>query len=205
MTRATLYFVALVVALVMSMSIAPSTSHAAVLSLTATLNEAQAATPGGCPSNPPPTGTSGSATMSYDTTTKLLTWSISFVNLSAAPNAAHFHGPAMPGADAGIQVPITDLTSPSTGSATLTASQEADLLNGLYYINYHTAACPGGELRGQVIGGGVGGITELPVVSGQAARTAGSSGRDGALLRIAIAAGAAVFAAGAWYVKKQWR
>jgi len=41
-------------------------------------------------------------------------------------------------------------TSPAEGSATLTDAQAADLTAGKYYINVHTAANPGGEIRGQV-------------------------------------------------------
>ena len=41
-------------------------------------------------------------------------------------------------------------SSPVEGSATLTDAQAADLMAGKYYINIHTAANPGGEIRGQV-------------------------------------------------------
>ena len=41
-------------------------------------------------------------------------------------------------------------SSPVEGSATLTDAQAADLAAGRYYINIHTAANPGGEIRGQV-------------------------------------------------------
>ena len=48
-------------------------------------------------------------------------------------------------------VPIGNIaTSPAEGSATLTDAQEADLVGGKYYVNVHTAANPGGEIRGQV-------------------------------------------------------
>ncbi len=42
------------------------------------------------------------------------------------------------------------MTSPVSGQATLTDAQAADLLAGRWYINLHTAANPGGEIRGQV-------------------------------------------------------
>ncbi|MNR54273.1 CHRD domain protein [compost metagenome] len=52
-------------------------------------------------------------------------------------------------------------------SPPLSASQEADLLANLYYVNLHSAASTGGEIRGQLIttnpggsgGGGGGGGT----------------------------------------------
>ncbi len=37
------------------------------------------------------------------------------------------------------------------GSATITAEQAKDLLDGKWYFNLHTAANPGGEIRGQVV------------------------------------------------------
>jgi hypothetical protein len=71
--------------------------------------------------------------------------------LSGPATAAHFHGPAEPGKNAGVKVPIPNATaSPTEGSATLTDEQAADLMAGKYYVNVHTAANPGGEIRGQV-------------------------------------------------------
>jgi hypothetical protein len=76
---------------------------------------------------------------------------ITYSGLSGTPTAAHFHGPAQSGANAGVAVPIPNVaTSPAQGSATLTDAQAADLLAGRYYINIHTAANPAGEIRGQV-------------------------------------------------------
>jgi hypothetical protein len=43
--------------------------------------------------------------------------------------------------------------SPVKGSATLSEAQAADLMAGKYYFNVHTAANPGGEIRGQVVKG----------------------------------------------------
>ena len=93
----------------------------------------------------------GNATVTYDTASKQVTWRITYSGLSGNPTAAHFHGPAQPGANAGVAVPIPNVAaSPAQGSATLTDAQAADLLAGRYYINIHTAANPAGEIRGQV-------------------------------------------------------
>ena len=60
-------------------------------------------------------------------------------------------GRAAAGANAGVVVPFTgSLDSPISGSATLTDAQVADLKAGKWYVNLHTAASPGGEIRGQV-------------------------------------------------------
>ena len=42
------------------------------------------------------------------------------------------------------------MTSPARGKATLTDAQAADLMAGRWYVNIHTAANKGGEIRGQV-------------------------------------------------------
>jgi hypothetical protein len=93
----------------------------------------------------------GSAAVTYDTAGKKLSWTVSYSGLSGPATAAHFHGPAEAGKNAGVAVPIPNqATSPVTGSATLTDAQAADLMGGKYYVNIHTAANPGGEIRGQV-------------------------------------------------------
>jgi hypothetical protein len=93
----------------------------------------------------------GSADVDYDPASKKLRWKLSYSGLSGPATAAHFHGPAEAGKNAGIAVAIPNATSsPVEGSATLTDAQAADLTAGKYYINIHTAANPGGEIRGQV-------------------------------------------------------
>ncbi len=101
----------------------------------------------------PPTTTAGKGTadIDYDPATKKLTWKVTYTGLSGPATAAHFHGPAESGKNAGVAVAIPNaVSSPAEGSATLTDAQAADLTSGKYYVNVHTAANPAGEIRGQV-------------------------------------------------------
>ena len=94
----------------------------------------------------------GTATASLDTTTKTLTWNVDYSGLSGPATAAHIHGPADPGANAGIVVPFTgNLASPIKGSATLTDAQIAQLEAGKWYVNIHAEANKPGEIRGQLV------------------------------------------------------
>jgi CHRD domain len=91
----------------------------------------------------------GALTATYDTSTKKLSWKGSYSGLTGPATAAHFHtGEA--GKNGGVAVPITPNTSPFEGSATLTDAQATDLLAGKWYVNVHTEANKGGEIRGQV-------------------------------------------------------
>ncbi len=100
----------------------------------------------------PPTDSKGTgkASLTYDTDTKKLTYTLTYKGLSGEPVAAHFHGPADPGANAGVEVPITVGKSPIKGEATLNDMQAGDLEAGKWYVNIHTKANPMGEIRGQV-------------------------------------------------------
>ena len=94
----------------------------------------------------------GAATATLDTATKTLTWDVEYSGLSGPATAAHIHGPADPGKDAGVVVPFTgSLASPIKGSGTLTDAQIGQLESGKWYINIHTAANKGGEIRGQLV------------------------------------------------------
>lgn len=93
---------------------------------------------------------SGTVELNLNKHTNELSWTVTYTGLSGPATGAHFHGPAMVGANAGVVVPMTgSLTSPIRGTASLTAAQVADLMAGKWYVNLHTAANPNGEIRGQ--------------------------------------------------------
>lgn len=93
----------------------------------------------------------GSVDAVFNKETSEFRWKANFSGLSGPATAAHFHGPAAIGANAGVALPWTaPIRSPVEGRATLTPAQAADLLAGRWYANVHTAANPGGEVRGQM-------------------------------------------------------
>src|SRR5205085_10515738 len=66
----------------------------------------------------------GTADIDYDPATKKLSWKVTYSGLSGPASAAHFHGPAEPGKNAGVAVAIPNATSsPAEGSAILTDAQ----------------------------------------------------------------------------------
>jgi hypothetical protein len=95
----------------------------------------------------------GRVTATLDTGTKLFSYSAIYSGLTGPAVAAHFHGPAQPGSNAPPTVPMTSLSSPITGSTSLTDQQIADLEAGKWYFNVHTAEHKGGEIRGQLHSG----------------------------------------------------
>lgn len=92
----------------------------------------------------------GTADVTYDTASKMLTWKVTYSGLTGPATMAHFHGPAEAGKNAPVVIPFKDAASGAEGSATLTDAQAAELMAGKLYINVHTAANKGGEIRGQV-------------------------------------------------------
>jgi hypothetical protein len=94
----------------------------------------------------------GKVAATLNTATKEFSYKVTYSGLTGPATAAHFHGPAAPGANAPpvVPVPTSALANPMTGKATLTDDQIADLKGGKWYFNIHTAANPGGEIRGQL-------------------------------------------------------
>jgi hypothetical protein len=125
-----------------------TTGWATLIQLEALIDGAQANAGAG-------TGSPGTGLMTgtLDDVTNEFSWDISWSGLLGTETVAHFHGPAMPNQNAGVQVnfgAISGLTSPSVGSTTITGPQADDLVAGLWYVNIHTDEQPGGEIRGQV-------------------------------------------------------
>jgi hypothetical protein len=90
----------------------------------------------------------GTATATLNGNT--LEYTVEYSGLSGPATAAHFHGPADAGANAGVVVPFANAASPIKGTATLNDQQKADLMAGKWYANVHTQQNPGGEIRGQM-------------------------------------------------------
>ena len=120
-------------------------ASAATLTFTTTLSGA---------SETPPNTTTGTGQVSatLDTTSKVLSYTVTYSGLTGPAIMAHFHGPAGPGVSAPpvVAVPKSALANPMAGTATLTDGQISDLEAGKWYFNIHTAANPGGEVRGQL-------------------------------------------------------
>jgi len=101
----------------------------------------------------PPTKSDGNglvyATLYPDGT---LHWDVAYQGLTGRATAAHFHGPAGPGANAGavINIGALGVAPRMRGSARLTDAQIADLIGGFWYASIQTHANPNGEIRGQV-------------------------------------------------------
>lgn len=103
-----------------------------------------------------PSASSGTITYSFNKTTKILSFVGNWSVLSGAPAAIHLHGPAPKGAPGSIVQTLSGFSTATTGVFNFSVIvdgaviKEADLLNGLYYFDIHTATYAIGELRGQL-------------------------------------------------------
>ena len=102
------------------------------------------------PSNP--SMGKGTVDAMFNKETRELTWTVTYSGLSGPATAVHFHGPAPAESNAGVALGFKgSIESPIKGMATLSAEQSKDLLAGNWYVNIHTKANPGGEVRAQVM------------------------------------------------------
>jgi hypothetical protein len=114
-----------------------------------------------------PTTALGSMDVSYSKETRVLNYAVEWSGLTGPVTAMHVHGLAPKGYAAGV---VQNIITSSGGLATPNANlygatgkfagsmfvdgvviREEDVINGMYYINIHTAAYPGGEIRGQIV------------------------------------------------------
>jgi hypothetical protein len=109
------------------------------------------------PANTSPATGSGTLILNAGDT---LSYNIPYSGLVAPYTASHIHGPAGPGTNAPVLIPLTNVQNPpgSTTSGTLTgttpaltAAQMGYLNNNFLYVNIHSQTFPGGEIRGQVL------------------------------------------------------
>jgi hypothetical protein len=130
----------------------------ALMAITLTWGYSQAATEqykatlNGASEVPPVTSPgTGTAVVALDTATKQISYTVTYSGLSGPATAAHIHCGAPAGANAGVAVKFDSTASPIKGTGTLTDAQLADLQGGRCYVNIHTDANKGGEIRGQLM------------------------------------------------------
>jgi hypothetical protein len=80
----------------------------------------------------------------------------SWSGLLAAATASHIHGPGGVGTNASVIFPFTGVPAATAGSIpeqtfAINATQVGWLFSGYLYMNVHTSAFPGGEIRGQLL------------------------------------------------------
>jgi hypothetical protein len=93
----------------------------------------------------------GSATANFNKDTKILTINMTYTGVTATN--MHIHkGATGVGGDVLYRLGTAPFSSPvSYTSPALPSGQEDSLMNNLYYLNIHSAAFPGGEIRGQLL------------------------------------------------------
>src|SRR5689334_5579702 len=109
----------------------PAAAGAETMTYHATLNSAV---------DVPPykTASTGTATATIDTDTKMLSYTVQYAGLSRPVTAGHFHGPAGEGKNAGVLIPIiAPLASPIHSMAGLSDAEIADFRAGNVYVNLH--------------------------------------------------------------------
>lgn len=111
----------------------------------------------GAAERPQPVATAGTGSGVFLLNGNQLSFNITYDGLSGAAAAAHIHGPATTDESAGVLINLQphslgDLGARGTfaGTVTLTPEQLAHVLDGLTYVNVHSAAHGGGEIRGQI-------------------------------------------------------
>lgn len=114
------------------------------IQLTAALNQA-----------PDGSGSAGTGSAFMTIVSNVLSYTVTFTNLTSNATAGHIHGPAFRGGNAGVIIPFSGVPSATsgtiTGSTLLTPQQVYWLMSGQTYVNIHTINFPGGEIRDQLV------------------------------------------------------
>jgi len=112
----------------------------------------------GAAERPNPVTTSATGSALFRLKGNHLIFNITYSGLSGTATAAHIHGPAPASLAAGILIDLQPYNGGGFGSSgslsgeiILTPQQKEHLLSGRTYVNVHTAANTGGEIRGQII------------------------------------------------------
>ncbi|MFN0277350.1 MAG: choice-of-anchor V domain-containing protein [Pyrinomonadaceae bacterium] len=110
----------------------------------------------------PPNGSTGTGTgtVSVNAAQTQITVTLTWSGLSSNANAAHIHGPAAAGSNAGVLFGMAGVPASPTGSISpasqtfaITPTQLTQFQNGLFYWNVHSANFGAGEIRGQILPG----------------------------------------------------
>ncbi len=96
----------------------------------------------------------GYATGTFDPITNQLDITVIYSGLAANASAAHIHGPAAVGVNAGVLIGFSGVPAATSGtfsySGVISSANAGHLLAGNTYINIHNATFPAGEIRGQL-------------------------------------------------------
>lgn len=106
----------------------------------------------------------GFGLFNQDVDANTLSYYIVFGGLGAAETAAHIHGLGNYGVAAGVMFPLP-AGSPKVGGVVYPEAIEQDVIDGRLYVNIHSVAFGGGEIRGQMIHyvNPIDGMQEVPV------------------------------------------
>lgn len=112
----------------------------------------------GAASRPDPVETSGSGLGLFSLEGNTLTFAISYQDLSGSATGAHIHGAADTDTTASVMINLgpyingdLGVQGSYSGVVVLTDEQQALILRGNTYVNVHTPAHSGGEIRGQIV------------------------------------------------------
>lgn len=152
----------------------------------------------------PPTATTGAGNgkVTLNKTEDSALVSINWWGVSAPVTAWHVHCPGPVGIDGPIAFDPASTVPGSNLKWNISPTDVGHLQAGNCYLNVHTTANPGGEIRGQLVQGPVGGVGELVDAAGLPPGDGGASTWHIAMLA-ALTAAIGFAAAGA--VGAAWR